>query len=271
MDDNDDSATRCAVIGLGEAGAAYSAALIESGRTVVGFDPGPPPTPAGVHRAESVAEAVGGAELILVLTAAKAARPVAESALPALLGGACYADFTSSSPAAMRDIAKAVEAAGAEFCDVAILGPIAWHGARTPLMLAGRGASRMAETAAGWGAPVEIVEGPPGSAMAHKLLRSVLMKGLAGVVTEAVTAGAAAGYESWIRDQIASQLAGDGHAVLDRLLTGTRTHAERRAQEMRDTAAYLAELGVPAELSQATAAALDRMSGEKRQRSEQAS
>lgn len=271
MDDNGTEGTHCAVIGLGEAGAAYAAALIENGRTVVGFDPGPAPTPSGVRRVESAADAVIGADLILVLTAAKAARPVAESVLPALARDACYADFTSSTPAAMGDIAQLVEGAGAEFCDVAILGPVAWHGARTPLMLAGKGAPRVAEAASGWHASVEIVAGPPGSAMAHKLLRSVLMKGLAGVVNEAVTAGAAAGYEAWIRDQIAAQLAGDGHAVLERLLSGTRTHAERRAQEMRDTAAYLAELEVPAEISEATAAALARISGEQRQRSERAS
>jgi 3-hydroxyisobutyrate dehydrogenase len=256
------SPSRCAVIGLGEAGAKYAAALLEQGHSVIGFDPGPPPTPPGVRRADTAADAVRGADLILVLTAAKGARPVAESVKSMLTPGACYADFTSSSPAAMRDIAALVEQAGAQFCDVAILGPVSWHGAQTPLMLAGRGASRIAELATGWRAPVEIVGGPPGSAMAHKLLRSVLMKGLAGVVTEAVIAGTAAGYEPWIRDQIAAQLAGDGHAVIDRLLTGTRTHAERRAQEMHDTAEYLAELGVPAELTQATETALRRIAAQ---------
>ena len=75
--------------------------------------------------------------------------------------------------------------------------------------------------------------------MAHKLLRSVLMKGLASVVVEAVTAGRAAGLEEWIRAQIAGQLAGDGQAVIDRFLTGTAKHALRRSKEMQDTASYL--------------------------------
>jgi 3-hydroxyisobutyrate dehydrogenase len=253
---------RCAVIGLGEAGGQYATALVDAGYTVTGFDPGPVTAPAGVRRVGTTAEAVKDAEVVLVLTAAKAARPVAESCYQALAPGACYADFTSSSPSAMRDIAELVEQAGAVFCDVAILGPVSWYGAKTPLMIAGRGAPRIAELVSSWAAPVELVEGPPGSAMAHKLLRSVLMKGLASVVTEAVTAGAAAGYESWIRDQIAAQLAGDGHAVIDRLLTGTRVHAERRAQEMRDTAQYLTELGVPAEMTRATEAALRRLAAE---------
>lgn len=263
MSSDDRRRSHCAVIGLGEAGAKYAEALIGHGWTVVGFDPGPPETPSGVTRVDTAADAVRGAGMILVLTAATVSRPVAESVVGDVAPGACYADFTSSAPSAMRGVAALVENAGADFCDVAILGPVSWHGAQTPLMLAGRGASRVAEAAAGWGAPVEIVDGPPGSAMAHKLLRSVLMKGLAGVVTEAVTAGAAAGYEAWIRDQIAAQLAGDGHAVIDRLLVGTRIHAERRAHEMHDTAAYLEELGVPADLTQATETSLRRIAAKK--------
>jgi len=253
---------RAAVIGLGEAGAHYATALIDAGYTVTGFDPGPVTAPPGVQRVGTAAEAVKDAQVVLVLTAAKAARPVAESCSAALAPGVCYADFTSSSPAAMRDIAELVEQTGAVFCDVAILGPVSWYGAKTPLMAAGPGAARIAELVSSWDTPVELVDGPPGSAMAHKLLRSVLMKGLASVVTEAVTAGAAAGYEPWIRDQIAAQLAGDGHAVIDRFLDGTRTHAQRRAQEMHDTAEYLAELGAPAEMTRATESALRRLAAE---------
>jgi 3-hydroxyisobutyrate dehydrogenase len=254
----------CAVIGLGEAGGRYAAALIDSGHTVTGFDPGPVTTPAGVRRVGTVAEAVAGADVVLVLTAAKAARSVAESCVDALSPGAYYADFTSSPPAAMREIAELVEQRGAVFCDVAILGPVPLSGARTPLMVAGSGAPRIAELVSGWGTSVEVVDGPPGSAMAHKLLRSVLMKGLAAIVDEAVSAGAAAGFEHWIRDQIAAQLAGDGHAVIDRFLTSTRVHAERRAQEMRDTAQYLAELRVPAEMTRATESALRRLAEERK-------
>ena len=91
--------------------------------------------------------------------------------------------------------------------------------------------------------------------MAHKLLRSVFMKGLASLIGEAVEAGRAAGYEDWIRDQIARQLAGDGHAVLERLLQGTRTHATRRHHEMEAAVEYLGTLGVPPTMSRATAAA----------------
>ena len=79
------------------------------------------------------------------------------------------------------------------------------------------------------------------------------------MVVEAVTAGRAAGLESWIREQISRQLAGDGQAVIDRFLAGTSKHAVRRSREMQDTANYLADLGVPAEMTEASAAALTRI------------
>ncbi len=252
--------TACTVIGLGEAGATYAAALTAAGHTVTGFDPVAPTTPAGVTRAATAAEACAGADVVLVLTGAGAARAVARECLPVLPAGSCYADFTSSSPQVMRELGQLPSRAA--FADVAILGPVPALGAKTPLMVSGPGSQAVADLLAPVGAEIEIADGGPGAAMAHKLLRSVLMKGLASVVVEAVTAGRAAGLEQWIRAQIAGQLAGDGQAVIDRFLTGTAKHALRRSKEMQDTASYLSDLGVPAEMTSASAAALTRMAEE---------
>ncbi|MFF2346026.1 DUF1932 domain-containing protein [Pseudarthrobacter sp. NPDC058119] len=249
--------TTCTVIGLGEAGATYAAALAAAGHHVTGFDPVAATTPEGVSRAATAAEACAGADIVLVMTGAAAARSVAQECLPVLGDGSVYADFTSSSPGVMQELGQLP--AKAAFADVAILGPVSALGEKTPLMVSGPGAQAVAALLRPLGVQVEIVDGGPGEAMAHKLLRSVLMKGLASVVVEAVTAGQAAGLEDWIRGQIANQLAGDGQAVIDRFLTGTAKHAVRRSKEMQDTASYLSDLGVPAEMTTASAAALGRM------------
>lgn len=252
--------TAVTVIGLGEAGATYAAALHAAGHKVTGFDPVAPTAPAGVTRAATAAEACIGADIVLVMTGAAAARSVAGECLPVLETGSCYADFTSSSPGVMKELGQLPSKAA--FADVAILGPVSALGERTPLMVSGKGAQAVARLLSPLGVDVEIADGEPGAAMAHKLLRSVLMKGLASVVVEAVTAGRAAGLEEWIRAQIANQLAGDGQAVIDRFLTGTAKHAVRRSKEMRDTASYLGDLGVPAEMTTASAAALGRIAQE---------
>ncbi|BCW80872.1 NAD(P)-dependent oxidoreductase [Arthrobacter sp. NicSoilC5] len=249
--------TACTVIGLGEAGATYAAALAAAGHQVTGFDPVAPTTPEGVTRMATAAEACAGADIVLVMTGAAAARNVAQECLPVLGDGSVYADFTSSSPGVMQELGQLPSKAG--FADVAILGPVSALGEKTPLMVSGPGAQAVAGLLRPLGVQVEIADGEPGAAMAHKLLRSVLMKGLASVVVEAVTAGKAAGLEDWIRGQIANQLAGDGQAVIDRFLTGSAKHAVRRSKEMQDTASYLSDLGVPAEMTTASAAALARM------------
>lgn len=251
--------TACTIIGLGEAGATYAAALVAAGHSVTAFDPVVESTPPGVSRAGTASQACQDADIVLVLTGAAAARAVAGECLPSMRAGSCYADFTSSSPRVMRELGQLPSEA--LFADVAILGPIPTQGVKTPLMVSGPGSQAVVELLAPLGPEIEIADGEPGEAMAHKLLRSVLMKGMASVVVEAVTAGRAAGLEDWIREQIARQLAGDGHAVIDRFLTGTAKHALRRSKEMQDTADYLsADLGVPAEMTTASAAALTRIS-----------
>jgi 3-hydroxyisobutyrate dehydrogenase-like beta-hydroxyacid dehydrogenase len=243
---------KCAVVGLGEVGARYAAALAEAGHDVVGADPADTPTPEGVVRVGSVAEAVDGAEVVLVMTSASVAPLVAEEALPVLAEGVCYADFTSSAPSQMRRLSELVGGTGAAFADVAILGPVPWHGAATPLMVSGPGGAVVADLLRPLGAPIDLLDEAAGAAMAHKLLRSVFMKGLASLIGEAVAVGRAAGYEEWIRGQVAAALAGDGQAVIDRLLTGTQTHALRRMHEVDDAAGYLEELGVEPTMTRAT-------------------
>jgi 3-hydroxyisobutyrate dehydrogenase len=247
----------CTVIGLGEAGAIYASALLRAGHQVTGYDPVVTSAPAGVGLAPSAAAACAEADIVLVLTGAGAARHVAAECLPAMPAGACYADLTSSSPGTMEELGRG--AGDVLFADVAILGPVIAQREATPLMASGPGAAAFADVVRGIGAPVEVVPGHPGAAMAHKLLRSVFMKGLASVVVEAVTAGRAAGLEEFVRAQITGMLAGDGQAVIERFLTGTQKHAARRSFEMRSTSGYLAELGVPAEMTEASATAMERM------------
>ncbi|GAB3261635.1 NAD(P)-dependent oxidoreductase [Arthrobacter pigmenti] len=252
----------CAVIGLGEAGSRYAAALAGSGHHVTAFDPRDVEPPARVELAGSEAEAVKNADLVLVLTSAAVARPVAEKCVAHLKAGTCYADLTSSAPAQMEGLAADLEKVDARFADVAILGPVTVMGASTPLLISGTGARAAAEVLLELGARVDILDSPAGAAMAHKLLRSVFMKGLASLVVEAVSAGEAAGAEDWIRKEIASQLAGDGSAVIDRFMAGSRLHAERRAHEMTSAADYLASLNVPSDMTSATVASLHRLADE---------
>lgn len=253
---------RIAVVGLGEAGSCYASALVDSGSEVVAFDPRDVSAPTGVSMVASEKEAVQGADVVLVLTSAAVSRTIVEKCATVLKPGAIYADMTSASPMEMRSLSVDVEKHGATFADVAILGPVIVHREKTPLMISGSGARMVTDLYARLGAEVETLEAPAGDAMAHKLMRSVFMKGLAALVVETIAAGEIFGDVNWIRRQVANQLAGDGQAVIDRFLKGSRLHAERRAFEMEGARAFLGELGAHADVTEATIATLKRLATE---------
>lgn len=244
--------TTIAIIGLGEAGRIYAEAFRDAGLEVVGFDAFKPQEIAGVAQAASAVEAVTGADFVLSLTQAAAAAEVAAQCLPAMGADAVYVDMTSSGP--HDEKAMAALPRKADFVDVAILGPVITEGAATPLMLSGQGSAKVAELFGTIGAPVDDIGGEPGDAMAHKLIRSILTKGFASVVCEALLAGEAAGFPEWTRGQ-AIKLLNGGEVVVNRYEKGTRKHAARRAQEMSESAAFVASLGVPTIMAEAAAEA----------------
>ena len=203
---------------------------------------------------------MAGADLVLSLTTAAHAVEAATSVTASLGAGQVYADLNTTSPALKRDVAAVIEPTGAGFADVALLGTVPAHGVRTPAVASGDAAERFAELVRPFGMPVEVVGSEPGDAAGLKLLRSVFMKGLAASVLESVEGAKVRGADGWLRREIADVL---GEPLLERLLSGTVTHAERRLDEMEAAAAYLEELGVEPRVSRAAAAWLEQLTLER--------
>jgi 3-hydroxyisobutyrate dehydrogenase-like beta-hydroxyacid dehydrogenase len=111
--------------------------------------------------------------------------------------------------------------------------------------------------------PVDVVGNEPGDAAGLKLLRSVFMKGLAASVLESVEAARRRGAEDWLRREIIEVI---GEPLLERLLTGSVVHAERRHDEMDAAASYLDELGVEPRIATAAAGRLRELADGKRAR-----
>ena len=109
------------------------------------------------------------------------------------------------------------------------------------------------------GAEIEPMPGLPGAATAKKLLRSVLMKGAAAVLIEAVQAGAAADDLEWLWANLADELTGADEDWMRRLVEGTTVHARRRLDEMEAAARMLEDLGVEPTMTRSTVTSLDRI------------
>jgi 3-hydroxyisobutyrate dehydrogenase-like beta-hydroxyacid dehydrogenase len=234
-----------AVLGLGEAGGRIAADLVAAGCTVRGWDPARQPD--GIETAASDRDAVSGADVVLSINAAAVALDAARSVAAELRGDAVFADLNTASPALKRELAGVVPV---RFADVALLGPVPSRGLATPALASGTGAERFAELVGPVGMPVDVVGARAGDAAGLKLLRSVFMKGIAAAAIESLAAAEAAGADDWLRDQIAAVL---GDPLLERLLSGSRSHAHRRVAEMTAAAAYLEELGVSPRIALAAA------------------
>jgi 3-hydroxyisobutyrate dehydrogenase len=250
---------RVAVLGIGEAGSLFAADLVASGATVAAYDPAPVRTPPGVDRHIDPEGAVAGAGLVLALTASTDARLALTQALPAIPVGTLYADLSTSAPDVKRDLAALAAHAGLEFADVALMSIVPGHGLRTPALVSGPGARRYVDVMTPLDVPVDVVGDRAGDAAARKLLRSIVMKGLAAVVIEAVRAAEAADLGPWLWENLVQEISTADERMLVRLVTGTRTHAERRLAEMEACRALLDALGVDPVMTRSTVEALRRV------------
>ncbi len=255
----ENAARTVAVLGLGEAGSLLARDLVRGRHAVRGWDPDLHGDLSEIPIAASFADAVRDADVVLSVNWAIVALDVAREALPLLHAGMIYADLNTSGPALKQQLAQVVAPSGAAFVDVAMMSPVPGLGIRVPMFLAGDGAAALEPTLRALGTPVEIVGAQPGEAAARKLTRSVFFKGMSAAVCEALDAARAAGVEDWLRGDIARTFVGANAATVDRIVDGTHKHAKRRAHEMRDAAALLDQLGVPAPVTHATVASLERI------------
>lgn len=248
-----------AVLGLGEAGSHFANDLAELGVQVRGWDPAPRRAlhPA-VLLAASNADAAAPADIVLSVNLSAVAEQVAAEVAPVLTARHLYAELNTASPATKQAVAALVQPTGARAVDVAIMAPVPPKGLRTPLLLSGPGAAALAQRLGPLGLDLTVLGPEVGEAATRKLLRSIVYKGVAAVIGEAVAAGQRLGLEPYIREQISSVIGGND-ALIDRFLEGSRLHALRRTHELEAVVAMLTDLELNPVVSRATLASLQQL------------
>ena len=250
---------RVGVFGLGEAGSLIAADLVDAGVEVAAYDPADVTTPPGVRRCEAPAEAVADAQAVIALTAASEATTALEQAFDEIPATAVYADFSTAAASLKRELAHRAAQRNLVFADVALLAVVPGNGIRTTALASGDGADRFSELFQPLGMPVSSLGGEAGAAATRKLLRSVFMKGLAGVMIEALEAASAADLDDWLWENLSTEIANADAALLKRLVAGTGPHAKRRLHEMEASAQLLEELGVEPVMTRGTVENLRRV------------
>lgn len=255
----DGNKLKIAILGLGEAGSHFANDLAGLGVAVVGYDPAPKRTlHPSVRLAPSNAEAAQRADIILSVNLSAVAETVATEVLPALHRGQVYAEMNTAAPDTKRAVAAIVQLSGALAVDVAIMAPVPPKGILTPFLVSGPGAALFSEKLLPLGLDISVLSDVVGEAATRKLLRSIVYKGVAAVIGEAVEAGRAFGLEPYIREQIRSVIGGND-ALIDRFLEGSKTHALRRSHELEAVVAMLTARDVEPVMSRATLLSLENL------------
>jgi 3-hydroxyisobutyrate dehydrogenase-like beta-hydroxyacid dehydrogenase len=222
---------------------AMRAAMLERDVTVA-------ETPAGLRAADWIVSAVTADQS---LTAVR-------SLLPHLVQGQAVIDLNSVSPGRKRETAAEVEATGAVYLDMAVMAPVRPRGHRTPVLLAGEDAERLAKELAALEFNGRVVGDQPGAATAVKMVRSLFVKGLEAITVEALLAAQASGCFEEILASLSTSYPGlDLPKTASYQFERTLRHGARRSAEMRESAATLDALGLRGGLAAEIAAVQRRM------------
>jgi putative dehydrogenase len=229
---------RITVIGPGDAGSLLARDLATAGAEVIGFDLSPLPESSS-RVAETMDEAVTGANIVLSLNSSSAALRAAERASALLPEGAIYADLNTATPALKRKLAE--KFAPDAFVDVAMMSPVSATGEQSVLAVAGPAAQTFIDRLTPLGLTLELVSDVVGQAAARNLTRSMLSKVLAGAVIDYMWAAEAMGLEDWAHDEMLRAFDAMTRDTATGYLEETVRNAKRREIEMLDIVEMLEE------------------------------
>jgi 3-hydroxyisobutyrate dehydrogenase-like beta-hydroxyacid dehydrogenase len=205
----------------------------------------------GVTLCASHAALAREADVIVSAVTASQAVAVARACAPGLRERApnrmtaFFLDFNSASPNAKRHAARCVEGAGGRYVEGAVMTSVPPYRLRVPLLLGGRHASDLLPLLERLGFAPRIASNRIGVASAVKMCRSVMIKGLEALVIESFTAARAYGVEDAMLASLAETFPGidwerQGTYFFQRAIE----HGRRRAEEMREVAVTVADVGL---------------------------
>ncbi|MHB0869284.1 MAG: NAD(P)-dependent oxidoreductase [Chloroflexota bacterium] len=257
---------RIGLVGFGEVGTALGLGLKSQGIEVVAYDAGYQTAPfgeliqkrareAGVPLLASVAEVVKASDLTLAMVPGGVALNAATDAAAAIKPGQMYADLGTATPPMKEQMAKLIEAAGAAFVDVAIMGSPHQDRHSVPCLTSGKEAQRYKDMVTPFGMKVTVVGDRPGRAAAIKMFRSIFMKGIEALCVETLMA-----CKTW---DVTDEVMGSINVTMEKmrffpehvnfLVTTDAIHGGRRAHEMDMVKETMEAVGVEPKMTRGTA------------------
>jgi 3-hydroxyisobutyrate dehydrogenase-like beta-hydroxyacid dehydrogenase len=199
----------------------------------------------GVALADSHAQAVRGADLVISAVTAGQAVPVAHDVAPAIEKGAFFLDLNSASPGAKIEASLIVNHAGGRYVEGAVMTSVPPYRTKVPLILGGPDAADLEPLLRDLGFAPALGSAKLGVASATKMCRSVMVKGLEAMVIESFTAARHYGVEDAVLASLKETFPGidwdkQGAYFFQRAIE----HGRRRAEEVREVARTVREAGL---------------------------
>ncbi|MCM2677598.1 NAD(P)-dependent oxidoreductase [Alkalicoccobacillus plakortidis] len=212
----------------------------------------------GIQLQDSLSELLPDIDVLFVAVPASKALEVSATVCSQLNGSSfLYVDVSASSPNVKQEIEKGLSDVDIPFVDVAMLGPLPVFKHKVPISASGNGTEELIKKMEPYHMNITSVGNKAGDASAVKLIRSVFMKGIVGLYLETLQASETFNVSSEVLSSLEDTM--DSHSFMDtlnRLITGTAVHAERRAFELNGSVEMLQEAGLNANL---TSAAKDKL------------
>ncbi len=208
----------------------------------------------GVTLLASHAELAAQADLVISAVTASQAVPVAQACAPGMRRDTWFLDFNSASPGAKIRAAGWVDAVGARYVEASVMTSIPPYRIKVPLLLGGAHAAALLPHLRALGLQGQVASATLGVASATKMCRSVMVKGLEAMVIESFTAARAYGVEDQVLASLAETWPGiDWEAQGAYFFQRVIQHGRRRAEEVREVAVTVRDIGLTPWSASATA------------------
>ncbi len=270
------NALRVGLVGYGEVGKIFTAALIERELAWVGawdvlLRDAATAAPMVAHAkatnvtlVDSMAALTGKAEVIVSAVTASQAWPVADEAARTIRPGTWFLDLNSCSPGAKQRASERIDAAGGRYVEAAIMTTVPGYGIRVPMLLGGTHAAALRDVLTPLGFDMQVADTRVGVASATKMCRSIMIKGLESLLVESLTAARRYGVEDRVLASLHETFPElDWEEVASYMIMRTALHGKRRAEEMREVAVTVREAGLEPWMASAIAERQDDMAREK--------
>jgi 3-hydroxyisobutyrate dehydrogenase-like beta-hydroxyacid dehydrogenase len=208
----------------------------------------------GVRLTASHAELAAQSDLVVSAVTASQAVPGAEACAGTVKRSAWFLDFNSASPGAKQRAAVLIDGGGGRYVEGAVMTSIPPYRIKVPLLLGGAAAAELAPLLVQLGFAAKVASDKLGVASAVKMCRSVMIKGLEAMTIECFTTARAYGVEDAVLASFKETFPGidwekQGAYFFQRVIE----HGRRRAEEVREVAETVREIGLTPWSAQGTA------------------